>query len=323
MHTKQMVASAIVIIGLGLNDGTQVVAQTYPARPIKLITPYGPGSPPDLLARVIAQQLSATVGQVIVENRPGAGGTLGAKAVAAATPDGHVLLFGGTGPLAISPATTQVNYDLVKSFAPVATIANDPLVLVTTPSTPINSIADLVAYARAHPGKLNYGATNGVMPHATAELFKMATGADIAHVPYRVNSQAIVDVMAGRIQMTFDGASALLPFISEGKLRPVAVTSATRSPLLPDVPTMRESGLADFLAVAWLGILAPAETSADIVNRLNAEINAGLKSAEMRTVLAKLGAEPAIGSPQDLAALIAAEILKWSAVVKAANIKMD
>jgi tripartite-type tricarboxylate transporter receptor subunit TctC len=321
--TKQILVGAIAAIGLGLNLIGQLAAQTYPTRPIKLITPNSPGSPPDLIARVVAQRLSTTLGSVIVDNRPGAGSTIGAKVVASAEPDGHTLLVGSVAALAIGPAILQVNYDAVQSFAPVAMVANFPFVLVVAPDMPVKTIHELVTYAKVNPGQLNYGAPNGSILHVVAELFKTATATNIVHVPYRNNNQAITDVMGGRIQMTFDAASVLLPFIAEGKLRAIAVTSATRTLQLPDVPTMIESGLLNFQAGAWVGILAPAGTSAGIVSKLNAEINAGLKSAEMRASLERLGAEATAGPPQEFAAFIAAESSKWSAVVKAANIKMD
>jgi tripartite-type tricarboxylate transporter receptor subunit TctC len=321
--TKQILLCAIATIGVGLTLSDQLAAQSYPTRPIKLITPNSPGSPPDLIARLIGQRLSATLGATIVDNRPGAGGTIGAKFVATAEPDGHTLLVGGLAALAVGPAVLPVNYDPVRSFAPVASVSQFPMVLVVAPDMPAKTVQELVAYAKENPGKLNYGATNGVITHLTAELFKIATATDIVHVPYRDGSRAITDVMAGRIQITFDAASVLLPFITEGKLRALAVTSATRLPQLPEIPTMIEGGFVNFQAGAWVGILAPAGTSANIVTKLNSEINAGLKSAEMRSNFAKLGAEPTIGSPQEFTTFVAAEISKWSAVVKAANIKMD
>jgi tripartite-type tricarboxylate transporter receptor subunit TctC len=323
MLTKQILLGAIAALGFGLTLSQQLAAQTYPSRPIKLITPNSAGSPPDLMARLVAQRLSTTLGVTVVDNRPGAGGTIGAKFAANAEPDGHTLLVGGLAALAVGPAVLPVNYDAVRSFAPIAMVSNFPMILVVAADMPAKTVQELIAYAKDNPGKLTYGAANGVITHLTAELFKLATAADIVHVPYRDGGRTIIDVIAGRTQMTFDAASVLMPFIAEGKLRALAVTSATRSAQFPDVPTMIESGFAEFQAGAWVGILAPTGTSTDIVNRLNAEINGGLKSAEMRATFAKLGAEPTIVSPQEFATFIAAEKSKWSAVVKAANIKMD
>jgi tripartite-type tricarboxylate transporter receptor subunit TctC len=321
--TRKILVSAIVAIGVGLHNVDQLTAETYPTRPIKLVTPNSAGSPPDVIARIVAQRLATTIGTVIVDNRPGAGGTLGAKFVASAKPDGHTLLVGGLAALAVGPAVLPVDYDAVRSFAPIAMVSNNAMVRVVAPDVPVKTAQELIAYAKKNPGKLNYGATNGVITHLTAEMFKTATATDIVHVPYREGNRAIMDVMGGRIQMTFDAASVLLPFIAEGKLRALAVTSTARTRLLPDVPTMIESGLLNFEAGGWVGILAPAGTSTGIVGRLHAEINAGLESAEVKSTLAKLGAEISPGSPQEFATFIAAESLKWSAVVKAANIKMD
>jgi tripartite-type tricarboxylate transporter receptor subunit TctC len=320
---KRILLCAIATAALGLTLGDQLAAQSYPTRPIKLITPNSAGSPPDLMARLVAQRLSGSLGATIVDNRPGAGGTIGAKFVANAEPDGHTLLVGGLAALAVGPAVLPVDYDAVRSFAPIALVSNFPMVLVVAPDMPAKTVQELVAYAKENPGKLSYGAANGVITHLTAELFKAATATDIVHVPYRDGGRAIIDVMGGRTQMTFDAASVLLPFIAEGKLRALAVTSTTRSAQLSEVPTMSESGLANFQAGAWVGILAPAGTSAAIVGKLNTEINAGLNSAEMRSTFAKLGVEPTIGSPQEFKTFIAAERSKWSSVVKAANIKMD
>ena len=233
------------------------------------------------------------------------------------------LLFASSGPLAITPALYKnLDYDPNKNFVPVATVSSGPMVLVVSPTLQINSVQELVAYAKANPGKLNYGATVGTPPHMAWGLFTMLTGTDIVYVPYKGAAAAFTDLVAGQIQMNFDATGSLLPLIREGKLKALAVSSASRNPDLPEVPTMVESGI-DFLMSFWTAVLAPLGTPPDIVSKLNATINAGLGSAEMKATLAKFQVEAKAGSAQDFAAFLAAETKKWADVAKAANIKVE
>jgi tripartite-type tricarboxylate transporter receptor subunit TctC len=300
------------------------VAQTYPDRAIKIIVPFPPGGPTDVMGRLVAQILQSGLGQsVVVENRPGAGGTIGAKAVATADADGYTLLYGSTSTLAIGPALYK-NLDPAKAFAPVAMVSDVPFVLVVGPDVPVKSVQELVAYAKANPGKLNFSsAGNGTPPHLTGELFKSATGANIVHIPYKGGAPSITDVISGQVQMTFETTSVLLPLIREGKLRALAVTSAARQPQLPDVPTLIESGLTGFLANSWTGVVAPAGTPADAIVKLNAAINEGLRQPATRASFEKLGVEIKIGSPQDFAAQIGSELQKWSAIIQSSGAKVD
>ncbi len=318
MLTRRVFLTASAIAGLALRPYGSALAQTYPDRPIKLIVPFPPGGPTDVMARLVAQHLSSTIGgSVVVENRPGAGGSVGTKAVAAADPDGYTLLFGGTSTLAINPAMYKnLPYDPVTGFAPVAMVSSSPFVLVVNPSLPVKTVKEFIDYVKANPGKVNYGSAGiGTTPHLTAELFKSLTGADIVHVPYKGGAPVITDVLAGQIQMTFELIAVLLPFIQERKLRALAVTTETRSRDLPDVPTMGESGVAGCLSSSWFGVVAPAGTPATIVSKLNSEINKGLRSAEIIASLAKLGSETKVGSPQEFGVLIASDLERWKSIV--------
>src|SRR5690242_2867065 len=316
------IVAALVATLVGV--AATAAAQPYPNRPIKLVVPFPPGGPVDVMGRLVADRLSQNVGTVVVDNRAGAGGTIGSRAAAAAEPDGYTLLLGTSTTLGASPALYRnIGYDPARSFAPVAMIASVPMALVVTPTLPVNSVGELIAYAKAHPGKLNYGAPTGVLPHLTAEMFKSAAGLDIVHVPYKGAANAVTDLLSGQIDLAFEPYSVLLGHIHEGRVRALAVTGTTRSAELADVPTMIESGVAGFTAVSWSGVVAPPGTPAEIIARLNAAVNAGLAAPETQARLARLGASPMIGTPADFAALIATEVPKWAAVVKAAGIKIE
>jgi tripartite-type tricarboxylate transporter receptor subunit TctC len=320
-----MRARAIVAAIVGLLCAVPLAsAQPYPNHPIKLIVPFAPGGPVDVMARLVAERLSQSLGTVIVDNRPGAGGSIASRFAAAAEPDGYTLLFGSSTTLAAGPALYKnLGYDPIKSFTPVAMISSVPFALVVAPTLPVHNVAELVAYAKAHPGKLNYGAPTAALPHLTAEMFKTAAGIDIVHVPYKGAATAITDLLGGQIDLAFEPFSVLLGHIHEGRLRALAVTGATRSAELAEMPTMIESGFAGFKSVSWSGIAAPAGTPAEIVARLNAAVNAGIAAPETQARLARMGASPMTGTPADFAALIAAEMPKWAAVVKAAGIKIE
>ena len=277
-------------------------AQTYPTRPVRLIVPFAAGGPTDLLARLVSQRLSLSLGQsVIVENEPGAGGRTGSQAVAHANPEGYTLLLGGTNTNAMTHALYKhLNYDPIKDFAPVVSIATDSTALVVVPTVPAKTIKELIQYAKANPGKLISGATIGVFPHFALELFKARNGIDMIFVPYKGAVPALADLLGGQIQVTFSGKSVLLPYIQAGKLRALAVTSAKRWPELPDVPTMNESGFDRYPSEMWYGLLAPAATPVAVIAKLNAAINEGFKSLESRAGFDKLGLEVKIGTPNDL-----------------------
>ncbi len=300
-------------------------AAAYPERLIKLIVPFSAGGPVDVMARLVGQYLSAKLGQpVVVENRPGVGGTLASKLVATAEPDGYTLLFASAGSLAISPSLYRnIGYDPIAGFAPVAMVANHPLAMVVHPSVPAASVKELVAYAKANPGKLNYGAPTGTPPHLMGELFRSLAGIDIVFVPYKGAAPALTDLLAGRTQMTILSTAVIVPPIVDHRLRALAVTSTTRWHELPDVPTMAEAGYAGFPQGSWTAVVAPARTPPDVVARLNATINDGLRTSELRDGLTRLGAEIKIDTPQQLGALLADESRKWAEVVKSAGVAVN
>jgi len=303
---------------------TGAAAQTYPSKPIKVIVPYTPGSPVDVLARVVTQQVSARLGQsIVIDNRPGAGTTIGTKLAASADPDGYTLLVGATSFILSFSLYQNLDYDPVKSFAPVAILAYSPQVLVIAPSVPAATVQEFVAYAKANPGKLNFGFGLGTLPQILGESFKAVTGTDIVSVPYKGEAQAITDMLGGRIQMNFGTTATLLPLIEQGKVRVLAVTTRARSKDLPDVPTMIESGLPQLALTFSAGLLAPAGTPADIIQKLNLETNEAMKTPELTASMAKLGFEPQIWSPQDYAGFLAEEMRRWPSIVKAAGLKPE
>ncbi len=302
-------------------------AQAFPARPIKVIVPFPPGGPTDVIARLVTDKLATAFGQpFVVESRPGgAGGTVGVKAVVGADPDGYTLLVANVGTLTIAPAIYKnLDYDPLTSLAPVAVLTSNPQVLVVNTSVAATSVGELAAYARANPGKVNFGSPgSGTQPHLLGEQFKALTGADIVHVPYRGSAPAITDLLSGNVQMYFDSTSVLLPHIEAGKMRALAVTSGTRAAALPDVPTVIEAGLPQLAATMWTALLTTGGTPPAVVDKLNAAVNEVLHSADMRAALAKLGTQPAGGSAQDFARFMASEVAKWASVVKAAGIKPE
>jgi tripartite-type tricarboxylate transporter receptor subunit TctC len=303
-----------------------VCAQSYPAKTIKLVVPFGPGGPTDVSARLVSQVVQAALGQsVVIENRPGAGGATGTKSVATAEPDGYTLLIGTSATLGVVPALVKSpGYDPVKSFAPVAKLADSTTVLVVPPSFPPISIAELIAYAKGNPGKLSYASAGyGNQTQLAAELLLARAGIKAVHVPYKSGAEMVTAVLGEQVHMAFPDISILLPLIREGKLKALAVTSAARHSQLPDVPTMVESGIADFVMTFWTGVIAPAGTPAAVIDKLNAAINDGLKSETMRETLAKVGATTNPGSPQDFGRFITAETAKWAAVAKTAGIAAE
>src|SRR5262249_19375324 len=301
-------------------------AQTYPSRPIKIIVPTPPGGPVDVVARLLANYLPAKLGQgVVIDNRPGAGNTIGSKEAAQAAPDGYTLLYSSASGLVIAPLLHKnAGYDPLTSYEPVALVAASSNILVVNPKVPAKTVQELVAYAKANPGKVNFSSGGiGVLPHLIGEMFKARAGIDVVHVPYRGGGPSINDVVAGQIDFTFEGTSVLLPLIQAGKLRALAVTSPNRIRELPDVPTMIESGYPGFSSTSWTGLLAPAKTPGAVAARLNREINEAVQSPEFVAALAKLSSEPLGGTPQDFTRLIKADIARWEPIVKALSLKSE
>jgi tripartite-type tricarboxylate transporter receptor subunit TctC len=278
------------------------------------------------MARLVANQISPALGQsVIIDNRGGAGNTIGSAEAARAPADGYTLLYSSSSGLVLAPMLQKsAGYDPLTSYDPVALVAATANILVVHPSVPAKSVGELVAYAKAHPGTINFSSGGiGTLPHLIGEYFKSQAGIDVIHVPYRGGGPSIQDVVAGHVQFTFEGISVLLPLIKAGQLRALAVTSAARSPLLPDVPTMIESGFQDFSTSAWTGLLAPAGTSPEVIAKLNGAVNVALQSAEMKAALDRLAGDPLGGPPQELTKVIRADIARWSPIVKALNLQLD
>jgi tripartite-type tricarboxylate transporter receptor subunit TctC len=298
----------------------------YPAKPIKIVVPSAAGGPTDVPARLASQILPPRLGRpIVVENRPGAAGAIGARAVATAAPDGYTLMAGNTSVIAVIPAiSASAGYDPSKDFAPVAKVSESFQILVVHPSSPWKTVKDFVDYAKANPAKINYAHTGGGgLPHLTGELFQLRAGVKLVGVSYRGGGESVTAVLSQAVDATFESITILLPLIREGKLRALGVTSRVRSPLAPDLPTMVEAGVSDYEVTTFNGILAPAGTPAAIVNRLNAAINEGLKTSEMQDTITKLGAVTDPGTPAEFGAYIAREFTKWKEVGQAANVKIE
>jgi tripartite-type tricarboxylate transporter receptor subunit TctC len=323
VHATLVGALALVIASLVTPlAGAQ---PAYPSKPVRLVVPFPAAGTTDLLARAAAQKLFEAWGQqVIVDNRPGAAGNIGAELVAKAPPDGYTLLMGTVGTHAINTSLyAKMPYDHVKDFTPVILVAGVPNVLVVNPGVPVNSVAELIAYAKANPGKLNFASSgSGTSIHLSGELFKTMTGVQITHVPYKGSAPALTDLIGGQVQLMFDNLPSSLAFIKAGKLRALAVTGATRAAALPETPTVADT-LPGFEASSWFGILAPAGTPRDIVLKINGEVAKWLASPDAREKLAAQGANVASGSPEDFAKHIQAETAKWAKVVKESGAKVD
>jgi tripartite-type tricarboxylate transporter receptor subunit TctC len=300
-------------------------AQSWPDKPIRLIVPSAAGGPTDIPARLLSQVLPKLGQPVVVENRPGAGGAIGARAVAGSAPDGSTLLVGNTSVLAVIPAVSaSAGYDPVKSFVPVAKMTESYQILVVHPSSPWKSVKELIADAKANPGKFNYAHTGaGGLPHLTGELFRASTGVEMVGVPYKSGGEAVTALLGQQVHATFEAISILLPQIRDGKVRALAVTSRSRTPLAPDLPTMIEAGVPDYEVTTFYGVVAPAGTPEPIVKALNTAINEALTSGEIRNTITKLGALPSPVAPEEFGRFIGAQVTKWAAVAKAANVKID
>src|SRR5215472_6073329 len=326
MRIVRSVCTAIAACGIALAATGALRAESYPGRPIRMIVPFAAGGPADTMARLVAQQLASMLGQtVVIDNRPGAGGTLGAKAATSAEADGYTLMFGNTATLAIGPVVyASAGYDPLKDFAPVALVSITHNILVAAPAFAANTVPELIAQAKARPGAISFASPgHGTPPHLVGEMFRLQAGIDIVHVPYKGTEAALTDIMSGEVQITFENPSVTIPLIRGGKLKGLAVTGEARNPGVPDLPTMIESGMGEFVSASFTGLVAPAGTPTGIVSLLNAAVNRGLHSAEMIAAFDRLGVEMKPGSAEDFAAFIARENARWTAVAKAANVRID
>jgi tripartite-type tricarboxylate transporter receptor subunit TctC len=301
-------------------------AQSYPAKPIRMIVPFAPGGGVDFTARLVGQKLGAALNQsVVADNRAGAAGVIGTELAAKAPPDGYTLLLGSAGPLAILPGMGgRLPYDPLRDFAAVALVASLPFLLVVHPSLAVKSVPELIAHAKARPGQLNYGtAGNGSTTHLATELFKSMAQVDIVHVPYKGVAPAVADLLAGQVQLMAGDLSTLMPQVRAGKLRALAVTGAKRSALAPELPTIAESGVAGFEASGWFGVLAPAATPRALVGRLNAVINSGIAAADARERLGALGGDVASGTAGEFSARIRDDLAKWGRLIASLGLKAE
>jgi tripartite-type tricarboxylate transporter receptor subunit TctC len=315
----------VVMPLLMLGAAADAAAQSYPNKSITIIVPYPPGGPTDIVARLVGQKLGEKVGQqVIVDNRPGAGGNVGAAVVARAAPDGYTLLLGTTAH-AINPSVfASLNYNIIKDFSPVVLLTSLPLVVVTNAAVPAKNIQELIALARSKPNQLAYASSgNGQSTHLAAEMFKTMAGVSMTHIPYKGSAPALADLAGGQVSVMFDTMLSAMPHVKSGRLNALAVTTATRSGAAPTLPTVAESGVPGYEAVAWSGLLAPANTPPEIIAKLNTEINAILRQQEVRKRMLSDGADPVGGSAQQFSTHLVEEVQKWAAVAKASGAKVD
>ena len=326
MLTRRAFALAVAASATGF-DIASFAAETYPARIIKVIVPFPPGVPSEIIYRLVADRLSTKFGQpVIIENRPGgAGGTVGAAFVANADPDGYTLLASSPSPLVTAAALYKdLGYEPSSSFASIALLFTSPQLLAVNSALPVKSLQEFVSYAKSKPGRISFASAGyGTQPHLLGEMLKSAADIDIVHVPYKGNAAAVTDLLTGQVQVYFATPPDILPHIDGGKVRVIAVADTARFPLLPDVPTTVESGFPGLTAEFWSGILAPAGTSATIVAQLNFAINEIMLAPETQRALNQLGAQAKPGTPQDFKAFIATETQKWSAIIKTTGVKID
>ena len=318
---------SLVVAAAGVALATAAFAQPYPSKPIRFVVPFPPGGPLDIMGRAIAQKLADVWGQpVVVDNRPGAGGGIGAEIVAKSPGDGYTLLMGAVSTHAINPSLyAKVPYDPQKDFVPVALVAQVPNILVVNPSLPVQSVKELIDYARAKPGALSFGSgSTGSTGHLAGELFKTMAGVDMVHIPYKGGAPAMQDLLAGQTQIMFDNLANALPQVKAGKLRALAVTTLKRAPTLPDLPTVAESGLPGFDLTTWFGVFVPAGTPRETVAKLNAEIVKALASKDLADRLAAMGAAPPENNtPESFAAFVRAEAAKYAQVVKRSGARVD
>jgi tripartite-type tricarboxylate transporter receptor subunit TctC len=321
---KSIWITCVWLLVLGVTG--PAIAQEYPSKPVKIVVPFPAGGSVDAVARILAQKLSAKLGkQFVVENRPGAGGNIGSDFVAKAPRDGYTLLLAGVSSHAINPSLyPQLSYDPVKDFTPICLVYSLPNVLVVNPSVPARSVQELVTLAKAKPGNLTFASSgNGTTLHLSGELFKRMAGIDMVHVPYKGNAPAVTDLLGGQVNLMFDNVNNSLPHIKAGKLRALAVTGAARSKVLPDIPTLAESGFRGFNILSWGGIFGPANVPKTVVDRLNTEINSALRDKQVHDLLVSDGIEVQGDTPAEFQAFLQSEIARWSKLVKDSGARLD
>jgi tripartite-type tricarboxylate transporter receptor subunit TctC len=327
MKMMRVLIAASLCAGWALQGIGVAHAQAYPNRPIRMVVPFPAGGPTDGMARIISDRLGAVLGQtIVVENRGGgAGGSIGAKFVATSDPDGYTILITPGGSLTTGPAVhSNIGYDPVKAFVPVCQLIETPLIMAVHQDLPVKTLAEVVAYAKANPGRISWGSQGfGTAPHLLAEMFRLEAGVNIVHVPYRGTAPLLAAIVAGEVQIVADPMTTVLPHIQSGKLRALAIAGAARSPKLPGIPTVIEAGYPKLQSPFWLGVVAPAGTPPAIVDKLNAAFRESLAAAETRARLDTLGAEIKVGTPAEFEKMLAHELAQWTAVVKAANIKVE
>ncbi len=318
--------SRVVLAALCLLAAPHVLAQAYPAKPVKIIVPFPPGGPTDIVGRFVATKLGEAFNQqFVVENRAGAGGTVGSEAASQAPADGYTLLYGSTSTLAMAPSLyRKLGYDPRKSFAPISLVSSGPMLVAVNASVPANTLAELIALAKDKPGTLNYAsAGNATPPHLAAEMFKSMAGVNLVHVPYKGGGPALQAVTAGEVQILFEGLVTLLPQIKAGRLRALAISAAARDAALPDVPTSAEAGLPAFQVNFWSGLVAPTGTPPEVVSTLNTALRQALAGPEARATLTRFGLAPAGNTPSEFARFIDSEIQRWERVIQASGAKVD
>jgi tripartite-type tricarboxylate transporter receptor subunit TctC len=322
-NLKSSLGAFLILIAAVLVVG-DAAAQQYPSKPIRLIVPFTPGGTTDILSRMVGQKLSESMGvQVVIDNRPGAAGNIGAELAAKAAPDGYTLLMGPSGTLAVNPSLyAKLPFDPIRDFAPITLLAMVPSILVVHPSLPVKSVKELIAYAKSRPGQLNYGSSGaGGQPFLAVEYLKLMAGLNIVEIRYKGGAPLTTDLIAGEIALTITGIPTLLPHVKSGKLRALAVSSAKRSAAVPELPTISEAGLPGYDATAWYGLLAPAGTAPEIIAKLNTAAVTGIKQPDFAERLAAEGAETVGGTPEQFGEFIKAEILRWTKVIRAAGVK--
>ncbi|MBB1630969.1 tripartite tricarboxylate transporter substrate binding protein [Cupriavidus sp. UME77] len=324
ISTKRWLAAAVAATA-ALTMPALTLAQAFPAKPVKIVVPYPPGGTNDIVVRLLAQKLGDSMGQpFVVENKPGASGNLGAEQVARAAPDGYTLLLVTTGHSIHPSLYKNLRYNIKTDLTPVSELTRGPMLVMVTPSLPYKTVQDVIAAAKAKPGSINFGsAGNGSSTHLATELLSSMAGVKMTHIPYSGSAPAMADVMAGNAQLVMDLMFSALPQVNGGKLRAIAITGAKRSPLLPNVPTVAESGVPGFETLAWNGLMAPANTPRPIIDKLNAEIHKALDAPEMKERLRAQGFEPSPGTPEQFGALIRSEIDRWAKVVKSSGAKVE
>jgi tripartite-type tricarboxylate transporter receptor subunit TctC len=326
LHRRQLLLASAATLSATLATARTALAQTYPARPLRFVVPFAAGAGIlDIMARIVGQHLGEATGQqVVVDNRPGAGGNVGADIVVKAAPDGYTMLMGNTAALVAPYLIAHMNFDPLTDLLPVTQVNSAPLMLVVHPSLPVTSVAEFIAYAKEKKGALNYGSGGvGATPFLAVELFKSMAGFDAVHVPYKGGAPALADLMAGQISFMIENVPGTLPYVKDGKLRALAITSTHRLPLVPDLPTMQEAGVPGYEMVGWNGIFLPKNTPPEILGKLNAVLAKLLNSDAVKTQMANLGAEP-VGNPQpEFAAFVNSESVRWGKIIRENGIKPE